>query len=93
MRTKLTKQTVNIPPYITAKFGKDEEWEQITGVVRNITQNDNVVFGDIYYQDVALVVKRKLGDPEWTAFNLTTKQDVQRYAGIERRKSKKRKRR
>lgn len=28
MQTKLAEQTVNIPPVITAKFGKDEEWEK-----------------------------------------------------------------
>ncbi len=91
MQTKLAEQTVNIPPVITAKFGKDEEWEKITGVVRNITPKDDIVFGNVYYQGIALMVKRNLGEVEWVAFNITTKQNVQRYAGIKARKSGKRK--
>jgi len=93
MEDKQAEQTIQIPPSISAQFGDGEEWKIFKGTVRNIADRGDVILGDTYYKNVALMIRRDPGSNKWTAYNITTKMDVRMHAASRHKKrNRKRKR-
>ena len=90
MEDKQIEQAIQIPPSMAAQFGEDEEWQVFSSTVRNITNKGDMILGDVYYKNIALMVKRDIGSEKWTAYNITTKTDVHIYTAsrYKKRKSK-----
>jgi len=88
MEKVLHNQVIQVPPNMASSFGKDNEWDIFTGTVINVTPKDGIIFGDVYYQNVGLMVRRPYNKEAWTAFNVTLERYVKRFEKLKNKKSK-----